>query len=294
MKESSPLYCKNSKNNSVNKRAVNVAYNSRTRGQFRNEWRHESGGYEPGYNLNKHTENDNDVSSILKSSSRDLSLLACRFVDYGRHKDKLQAFGSHKRRDVSYDRETKQSCYYGGEKVVDVVTRHSKYYHEYRERFRENTNQYDRKHGYGGDYFFEPGPQFADSEDRERDWYPPGCGYSADDLSPCSYRELRQFLPKHSSFPDKERDTQRKRMDEKSYFIDRNCIDDFDECEFEVLNKSYRMSTSAAEREMEPLDNNREEQFPHIDRVWRRSVRRGRHCDRPPLILNNLCSGIME
>ncbi|XP_020202211.1 FIP1[III]-like protein isoform X2 [Cajanus cajan] len=281
MKESLPLYCKNMKN-SVNKKAVNVAYNSRTRGQFRKEQRHQSSGYEPGYNRNKHTENNNDVSLLLKSSSRDLSLLARQFVDYDRHEDQLEDFGSHKR-DVSYNRE-KQSYYYGGEKVVDVVTRHSRYYHEDRESFRENTNRCNRRNGDVGNYFFEQGPQFADSEDREKDWYHPGCGYSADDLSNHSYRESRWSLPKHSSFPDKEMDTQRKRMDEKFHFMDRNFIDDFDECEFEFLHKRYRMSTSAAEREMELFDNNGEEQFAHIDRDWRRSVRRGRH----------LASGIVE
>ncbi|KAH1041329.1 hypothetical protein AAZX31_09G035200 [Glycine max] len=294
MKESLPLCWKNSKNNSINKKAVSAAYNSRTRGQFRKEWRHRSGGYEPSsYDINKHTENDNDVS-ILKSSARNLSLLARRPVDYGRHKDRLQVFGSHKIRDLSCNRETKQSYYYGDEKVVDeLVACRSKYYHEDQESLRENTNRHDRKNGDVEDYFFEPGPRFADSEDRERDWYHLGCEYSSDDLSPCSYRESRKFPPKHSSFPDEERYTQGKRMDGKSHFIDRNCIDDFDECEFKFLNKSYRMST-IAERELEFLDNYREEQFPHIDRDWRRSVCRGRHYDSPPLVLNNLCSGIME
>lgn len=293
MKESSPLYCKNSKNINDNKKAVNVAYNSRTRGCFRKEWRHQSGVYEPGYNLNKHTENDNEVSSFHKSSSRDLSSLARRFVDYDRRKDQLQVFGSHKRRNISYNRETKQSYYYDSEKVVDVVRWPSKYYHENRERFRENANQYDRKNDVG-DYLFKPGPQYADIVDREKDRYHPGCGFSGDDLSPCSYRELRQFLPRHSSLPDKGRDTKRTRMDEKSHYINRNCIDDFDECEFEFLSKSYRMSVADAEREMETLDNNHEEQFPHVVRDWRRSVHRERHCDWPHLILSNLCSRTME
>lgn len=82
-------------------------------------------------------------------------------------------------------------------------------------------------------------------------------------------------------------------MDEKSHFIERNCIEDFHECEFEFLNKSYRMST-VAERELEFLHNNREEQFPHIYRHWRRSVCRGRRFDKTPLVLNNLCFGTME
>ncbi|CAJ1965544.1 unnamed protein product, partial [Sphenostylis stenocarpa] len=42
-------------------------------------------------------------------------------------------------------------------------------------------------------------------------------------------------------------------MDERSHFINRNCIDDFDECEFVI--KSYRMSTSGAEREIESSFN---------------------------------------
>ena len=74
----------------------------------REMWGHQSGGYEPSsYDINKHTENDNDVS-ILKSSARNLSLLARRPVDYGRHKDRLQVFGSHKIRDLSCNRETKR------------------------------------------------------------------------------------------------------------------------------------------------------------------------------------------
>ncbi|CAJ1963184.1 unnamed protein product [Sphenostylis stenocarpa] len=293
MKESSPRYWKNSKNNSVNKKTLTIAYNLRTRGRSRKEWRHRSGGYEPVYNMHKHTENDNDLSSILKSSTRDLLPLGHRFVDYGRHKNQLQVFGSHRRRDVSYNRKTKQSYCYGNEKVFDeFVTRHCKYYHEGRESFRDNTNRYERKNGDVRNYFSELGPRFANSEDRNRDWHHLGCGSSADDLSPCSYRESGQFLPKHSSFPDKERDTQRKRMDERSHFINRNCIDDFDECEFVI--KSYRMSTSAAEREIESSFNNFEQQFPDNDRDWRRSVRKERLWDNPPSTLNNLCSGTME
>lgn len=296
VKESSPLYWKNSKYNSVNKKTVNIAYNSRTSGLFRKEWRHRSNGFESGYNMNKHTENDNDVSSVLKSNKRDMSLLARQFVDYGRQKDHLQAFESKRKRDVSYNRETKQSYYYGNEKVVDeLVTRCTKYHHEDQESFRENTNRYDRKNGDVGDYYiFEPGHCVSDNEDRDRDWYHLGCGSSADDLSPCFYREPKQFLPKHLSFLDKKRHNQRKKMDERSHFIDSKCIDDFDECEFEFVNKSYRMATSAAEREMESSYTNCGEHFPHIDRDLRRSVRRGRHCDSPSLTLNNSCSGIME
>ncbi|KAK7329561.1 hypothetical protein VNO77_23731 [Canavalia gladiata] len=291
MKESLPLYCKNSKNNSFNKKTVNVAYNSRTRGSFRKQWRHQSGRNEPGYNLNKHIEIGNDVSPSILNCARDLSLLDHQFVDYDRHKE-LQVYGSHKRRDVSYNKERKQSYYYGGEKVVDnLVTQGTKYYQEDQESFRENTNRYDRKNGDVGHYFFKRGPRITDSEGRERDWYHPGWGYSADDQNPCSYRESRQLLPKHSSFPDMKRDTQRRRMDDISHFMDRNCINDLDECEFEFLNKSYRMSTSAAKREMEFLDNKYEEQF--IDRDWR-SVQRERHCDSSPFVLDNLCYEKME
>ncbi|XP_027364496.1 uncharacterized protein LOC113871598 [Abrus precatorius] len=290
MKESSPLYCKNTKNNSFNRKAVNVAYISRTRGPFRKEWRYQSDRNEPGYNLNKHIRYDDDFSSIPRSSARDLSLSGHQFVDYDRHKQ-LPLFGSHKR-DVSYNRETKKSYYYGGEKVVDdLVTQCSKYYREDRESFRDNLNRNDRRKGDVGGYFFKPGPRIADSE---RDWYHLGWGYSSDDLSPPSYRESRQFFPKHTSFLDKGSNTQRRRMEDKFYFVDRNSINDFDECEFEFLNKSYRMSASAADREMESLDNKHEEQFPHIDSDWKRSVRRKRHCDRPPFVLNNLCSGKME
>ncbi|XP_022633525.1 FIP1[III]-like protein isoform X2 [Vigna radiata var. radiata] len=295
MKKSSSFNWKNSKNNNVNEKTVNIAYNSRTRGLFRKEWRHQREGYESGYNMNEHTENGNDVFSILKSKKRNRSPLAHRFVDYGRQKDQLQTFGSQRKRDGSYNRETKQSYYYGDEKVVDeLITRSTKYYHEDRGSFRENTNRYDRKNGDVGDYISEPGYCFADNEDRDRDWYHPDFGSSAYDLSPCSYREPRQFLPKHSSSLYKERRNQRKRVDGRSHFIDSKCIDGFDEREFEFVNKSYRMATSAAEREMKSSYINCEEQFPQIGTDWKRSVRRGRHCDSSRLLLNNSCSGIME
>ncbi|XP_027930368.1 FIP1[V]-like protein isoform X2 [Vigna unguiculata] len=295
MKKSSPLNWKNSKNNSVNEKRVNRAYNSRRRGLLRKEWRYQREGYESGYNMNGHTENGNDVFSILKSKKRDLSPLAHRFVDYGRQKDQLQVFGSRRKRDVSYNRETKQSYYNGDEKVVDgLVTRCTKYYHKDRGSFRENTNRYDRKNGDVGDYIFEPGHCFVDNEERDRDWYHLGFGSSAYDPSPCSYREPRQFLPKHSSVLDKERHNQRKRMDERSHFIDSKCIDDFDERELDFVSKSYRMATSAAEREMDFSYINCEEQFSHIGRDWKRSDRRGRHFESSPLTLNNSCSGIME
>ncbi|KAK7303682.1 hypothetical protein RJT34_14595 [Clitoria ternatea] len=293
-KESSSFYCKNSKNNIFNEKTANVAYNSRTRGPFRKEWRHQSARNESSYKMNKHIENDNDdVFTFFKSSARDPSLLRCQFVDYGKHKS--QVLGSHKNRGASYNRGTKRSYYFGGEKVVDdLVTRHSKYYREDREIFRENTHRYDRKGGDAGNYFFKLGPQISDSEDRKRDWYHPGCGYSGDDLSPCSYRESRPFFSNHSCYPDKEWVIQRRAMADKSHFIERNYDNDFDECEFEFPNKSYRMSTSASEREMESLHKKHEEQFLHFGRDSRRSLRRERHCDRPALVLDNLCSGEME
>ncbi|XP_061358635.1 FIP1[V]-like protein [Gastrolobium bilobum] len=282
LKECLPLYCKSSKNKSLNRQAVNIPYYSRTRGPFEKEWRHQGVRHEPGSNLNEHIENKNDVSSILMSS-------------YDRHKGQLQGFVSHKRRDVSYNREAKRSCYYSGEKVVNdpVQTVHSKYsYREDQESFRENINRYDRKNGDVRDHFFKPSSRMEDSEDRERDWYRAGCRYSSDDPSPHSYGESRLFLQKHSSFPGKERDTQRRIMNGKSHFRDRNCNNDFYDCEFEFQNKSYIMSTSAADREMESFDNEHEEQFPHIDRDWR-SVRRVRPCDRSSLVLDNLWYGKM-
>ena len=291
LKESSPLNRKNSKRNSFSRKPVNVAYSSRNRGPFRKEWRHQYGRHERGSNLNKHIENDDDASFTPMSSARDLSLLGHQFIDYDICKERLQSFASRKRRDISYNREAKQSCYYGIEKVNDgqFQTLHTKYsYREEREIFRENTNRYDRKHGNERDYFFEPRSPMADNEERERDWCHADWEYYADDLSPRSCWESRQFLRNHSSFP--ERDTHWRRINDKYHFRDRYCNDDFDECEFEFLNKSYRMSTSA-EREMESLDDKHEEQFLYIDRDWKRSAQRDRHCDRPPLVLDNLWSG---
>ncbi|XP_057431119.1 FIP1[V]-like protein [Lotus japonicus] len=294
--KSLPLYCENSKNNSFSRKAVNVAYNSRTRVPHRKEWRHRSGRHEGGLNLNKHNENDNHVSSILMSGARDLSQLGSQFVDYGsRHREQLQGFGSHKRRDVSYTRETKQTCYYGGEKAVDDLVQrdHSKYSYE-EGRVRDKTNRYYRKNWGVRNYFSKPGSRMARYEDRERDHYHDGWGYAADDLNPDSCRESMLLLPKHSSFPHQERDTQRERINDKSYFRDRNYNDDFDECEIEFSNKSYRMSPYSAEIEMEYLNNKRDEQFLHTDRDWRGSVRRVKHRGEPPLVLDNLWSGKMD
>ncbi|XP_019440157.1 PREDICTED: FIP1[III]-like protein isoform X2 [Lupinus angustifolius] len=297
LKESLPLYSKNSKNDRFKTKPEIVPYYSRNRGPIRKEWRCQSGRINPGSNLNRHSENDNDVSVIRMSRAREMSLLDHQFVDYGRYKERLQDFGSRKGRDVSYNRETKQSCYYDGERFLDdlVQTVRTKYsYREDQESSRENTNQHNRRNVDERNYFCEPIFPTEHSEDRDRDWYHADWGYSADEPSPQSYRETRQFFPRHSSFPARGGNTQRRRTNNRSHFRDRKYNDDFDECEFEFLNKSYRMPTSSAEREMDYLDNKHEEQFPHIDRDWERSARRGRHHDCPPLVSNNFWSGKIE
>ncbi|KAE9599219.1 hypothetical protein Lalb_Chr15g0089181 [Lupinus albus] len=297
LKESLPLYSKNSKNDRLKKKLVNVPYFPRNRGPIRKEWRRQSGTKNPGCNLNRQLENDNDVSVIRMSRARDLSLLDHQLVHYDRYKERMQDFGSRKGRDISYNRETKQSCYYDGEKFVDdlVQTERTKYsYREDQESFRENANRYNRRNVDERDYFCEPISPTKHSEDRGRDRYHADWGYSADEPSSQSYRESRQFLPRHSSFPAGERNTQRKRTNDRSLFRGRKYSDDFDECEFGFLNKGYRMPTSSAEREMDYLDNKDEEQFPGIDRHWERSARRGRHHDSSPLVSGNLWSGKIE
>ncbi|CAL0334462.1 unnamed protein product [Lupinus luteus] len=301
LKESLPLYSKSSMNDRFKRKPEKVPYYSRNRGPIRKEWRHQSGRNNPGSNLNREIENDNDVSVIRMSRARDLSLLDHQFVHYDRYKERLQDFGSRSRkgRDVSYNRETKQSCYYGGERFVDdlVQTVHTKYsYREDQESFRENTNQYKRRNEDEINYFCEPisPTEHSEDRDRDRDWYHADWGYSADEPSPQSYREARQFLPRHSSFPARERNTPRRRTNDKSHFRDRMYNDDFDECEFEFLSKSYRMPTSSTEREMDYLETKHEEQFPYIDRDWERSARRGRHHDSPPVVSDNLWSGKIE
>lgn len=97
-------------------------------------------------------------------------------------------------------------------------------------------------------------------------WHPAdGEHHLDDDLCLLSYKESRHFLPKHSSFPAKERDTQRRRMHHKPHFMYRNCDNDqqFDEYEFEFLNRSNRMYSSFADREM---GRHHEKQFPQFDR----------------------------
>ncbi|CAL0300968.1 unnamed protein product [Lupinus luteus] len=265
MKEYLPLYSKNSENDRFNRIPANGPYYSRNTGPSQKEWRHQSGGNDSISDFNRHIENDNAVSAIRMSSKRGLSLSAHQFIHYDRYKERVQDFCSRKRRDVSYNRETHQSCYFDGETFVDdlVQTARTKYsYGEERESFRENTNQYDRRNVDERNHFFEPRSPMEHSQDRERDWYHADWGYSADELSPHSYREPRQFLRKHPSFPAKGRDLQRRRTNEKSHFRDRSYNDDFYECESE---------------------------FPHIDRNWEKSDRRGRHHDRPPLVSDNSC-----
>lgn len=297
LKESLSLYCKTSKNIGFNRKPVNIACYSRNRGPVQQKWRHRSGRHISGSKLKRHIENDNNVSHIPKSSGRDLSLWGHQFVNY-RPKERLQYFGIHKRKVVSYNRETKQSCYYGAEKVVgDLV---QTVYNEYSDRedggsFRENANRYIRKNGDKKECFFEQRTLMEYNEDS--DWHPASRKhYVDDDPSLLSYRESRQFLPKHSSFPAKERETQRRRMHHNPHFKDRNCNNDpqSDECEFEFLNRSYRMPSSFAEREMESLNNKHEEQFPQIDRELKRYAGRGRHHNRLPLVVDTLWSGKPE
>ncbi|XP_015959543.1 FIP1[III]-like protein [Arachis duranensis] len=290
LKNSLPVHRKNSKGNNLDRRPPNVTYYSRNKRPFQKECRRQNGRQWRGSSLNYPIEYDNDSSSIPSYSARDLSLFGNQFIDYDICKERAPGFASRKRR---YDRETKQSFYYGREKVNNnlLQTLHTKYsYRDDREIFREKTNQYDRKYENERDYFFESRSPMADDEGRERKWHDADLEYYADDLSPHSCWELRQFPRKHSSFRDEERGAHRRRMNDR--FGDRYYSDDLDEYELEFLNTSYRISPYS-ERNMESLNNRHEESFSDIDIDPRRSARRDRHCDRP-LDLDNLWPGKRE
>lgn len=296
LKESLPLYEKTSRKISVNRKPVNTSYYSRNRGPVQQDQRHQTGRHMPGSKLQKHMENDNNVSHIPRSSGRNLSSRCHRFVNY-RSDERLQYFGSHERKDVPYDWETKQSCYYGTDRNVDDLDQavYSEYSdREYEDRFREDKNQYIRKSGDKREYFFERRTLIKYNEDD--DWDPASRKqYVDDDLSLLSYRESRQFHSRHSSFPAKDREAQRQIMHHRRHFKDRNCDSDqwFDD-EFEFLNKSYRYPSSFAEREMESLNNRHEEQFLQIDRAQERYTGRGRHHDRASIDVDTPWSGRTE
>ncbi|CAJ2654038.1 unnamed protein product [Trifolium pratense] len=297
IKESLSLYDKTSKNISVNRKPVNISYYSRNRGPVQQDQRHQRGRHIPGSKLKKHIENDNNVSHIPRSSGRSQSPWGHQFVNY-RSDEQLQYFGNHERKDVSYNWETKQTNYHGADKNVDELDQavYSEYSdRENEDRFRENGNQYIRKNGDKRESYFERRTLIKYNEDN--DWYPTSRKhYVDDDPSLLSYRESRQFLSKHSSFPANDREAQRRIMHHKPHFKDGNCDYDrcFDEDEFEVLNRSYRRPSTFAEREMEYLNNTHEEQFLQIDRSLERYTGRGRHHDRPPLIADTLWSGEPE
>ncbi|KAJ1395284.1 Pre-mRNA polyadenylation factor Fip1 [Sesbania bispinosa] len=290
LKESLSLYHKTSKNISFNRTPAKIAYYSRNRGPVQQERRHQSGRHVPDSKLKKHSEND-DVSHIPKSRGRDLPRWGHQFNC--RSKEQLQYFGSHKRKDISYNKERKQSCYYDAEKVVDdLVQTYSGYSdREDRNSLRKNANKYFRRNRDKRECFFEQRTLMEYNEDS--DWHPAYREhYVDDDLNLLSYREPKKFLPKHSSVPAKERSTQRRRMHHKPHFRDREYDNNqwFDEHESEFLNTSYRMPSSFAERELEYLNNKHEEQFPQIDRALERYAKRGRHRGGAPLVMDTLWS----
>ncbi|KAK2412140.1 FIP1[V] protein [Trifolium repens] len=293
IKESLSLHDKTSKNISVNRKPVNTSYYSRNRGPVQQDQRHQSGRDMLSSKMKKHKENDNNVFHIPRSSGRSLSPRGHQFVNY-RSDERLQYFGSHERKDVSYNWETKQSCYHGADKNVDDLDQavYSEYSdRENEDRFRENGNQYIRKGGDKRECYFERRTLIKYNEDN--DWHTTSRKhYVDDDLSLLSYRESRQFLPKHSSFPAKDREAQRRIMHDKPHFKDGSCDYDqcFDEDEFEFLNRSYRMPSTFAEREMESLNNRHEEQFLQIDRSRERYTGRGRHHDRSPVVGDTMWS----
>lgn len=298
LKESLSLYNKTSKSISVNRKSVNTSYYSRNRGPVQQEWRHRSGRHRPCSMLKEHLENDNNVSHIPRSGGRNLSPWGRQFVNY-RSEERLQCFGSHKRKYVSYNRETKQSCYYGADKIVDDLDQAE--YNVYSDRedgdsFRENANHYIRKNEDKRECFFEQRTLMKYNEDS--DWHSASRNhYVDDDLSPLSYRESRVFGPKHSSFPAEDRETQRRIMHHKPHIKDGNCDSDQwfdDEYEFEFLNRNYTMPPSFAEREMESFNHTHEEQFPQNDRALKRYTGRRRHHGRPPLLVDTLWSGKPE
>ncbi|GAU45062.1 hypothetical protein TSUD_198500 [Trifolium subterraneum] len=297
IKESLSLYDKTSKNISANRKPVNISYYSRNRGPVQQDLRHQIGRHIPGSKLKKHKENDNNVSHIPRSSGRSLSPWGHQFVNY-RSDERLQYFGSRERKDVSYNWESKQSNYHGADKNVDDLDHavYSEYSdRENEDRFRENGNQYIRKNGDKRECYFERRTLIKYNEDN--DWHPTSRKhYVDDDPSLLSYRESRQFLSKHSSFPANDREVQRRIMHHKPHFKDGNRDYDrcFDEDEFEFLNRSYRRPSTFAEREMESLNNTHEEQFLQIGRSLERYTGRGRLHDRPPLIADTLWSGEQE
>ncbi|KAF7837718.1 FIP1[III]-like protein isoform X2 [Senna tora] len=298
LQESVPSYHNTSRNNSFYRKPVNVDYYSRNRGPVRQEQRPQRCRHEPGSKMHKYNENHNEVFSNPMSGARELALCDPEFFNHGRQKERLRDFDSHKKRSVSYYRETEQSCHYDGEKLVDdmVHTVYTKYsYREGRDSFRENTIRNVRKNWDEREYNFEHRTVMEDNEDSEQDWYHADRGYFTDELSPPSYRVPRELMSRHCSFPAKERDIQRRRMHEKPHFRDRNSDNDqwFNECRPDLIDKSYRMSTSI-EREREVLDNKHEQQFMHFDRELERSSRRGRHCYKPQLDSDSLWSGRME
>ncbi|CAI8610744.1 unnamed protein product [Vicia faba] len=306
LKESLSLYDKTSKNISVNRSPVNISYYSRNRGAVQQDQKHQSGSrHMLSSKLKKYVGNDNNVSHITRSSGRNRSPWGHRFVNY-RSDERLQYFGSHERNDVSYNWETKQTCYYGADKNVDDMDHavYSEYSdRENEDRFRENGNQYIRKNGDKRECFFERRTQIKYNEDSG--WHAASRKQYVDDhpslLSYRESRESRQFLPKHSSFPAKDREAQSKIKHYRPHFKNRNCDFDqyFDEDEFEILNRSYRMPSSFANREREYLNSTHEEQFLQSDRVLERYTLerytgRGRHHDRSPLVVDTLCSGQPE
>jgi hypothetical protein len=245
-----------------------------------------------------HTEDNDDASHMW--DAEDLGDTDHSLVECGRQKERKQGFECRDTEDLSYHREKEFSSCNGGERFADNDVRTAYRKHPYRKgdhNLRGEMDSYARKKWDEKEYFNEQRSPRVDDEERDRDWYRRGGGFSTDYLSRFTYGESRQLNSRYSSCSIEERDTRwsrkhsklqlRKRTNHDARWLDYKHEDNF------VPGKHGRPA-SFLERNLDFLDEKSERKLPYIGRELKNSGRRDRYGDSPPLDLDNPWSWEIE
>jgi hypothetical protein len=293
--DSVTTYHKNTKSSSVKSKLGDMKL--RNKGSTREEQEHCS----RRGNVAKpkiHPEGSDDGSHMW--DEEDLSETDHSLVKCSRQKERKQRFERRDTENLPYHREKEFSSCNVGEKFADNGVRTAYRKHPYRkgnQNLRDEMDSYVRKKWDEKEYFNEQKSPRVNDEDRDRDLYHHGGGFSTDYLSRFTYGESRQLNSRYSSCSVEERDTRwsrkhsklqlRKRTTDDTHWLDYKHEDHF-------VPGQYGRPALFLDRNLDFLDEKYERKLPYIGRELKNSGRRDRYGDSPLLDLDNPWSREIE
>ncbi|XP_034685229.1 FIP1[III]-like protein isoform X2 [Vitis riparia] len=156
---------------------------------------------------------DNDIFPV--SETEGLSDKGHSFASRRRRKEQLHDFDSYDQKGFSYYRETELSFNYCSEKFADnhvqTACAENPHWKDHRS-FRDEMYPHFRNK-----YIFEKRITRAGNKMMERDWYHRERNVSIEDIDTLTHRESRRLVLKYS-YSDKERDTRRRKKNDKLQF----------------------------------------------------------------------------